>query len=159
MKRLVIVLLVISALLGLFSSALCKGELGDADAFTVYMGRTKNEVRRIAPEFTELVDNIFIVDSLVQDDDLIGLGVTFDDYNLVDNVVVLMTPGAMKLMDLKPDLNTAASAALVFMGFSSDDLIKSSTDSDGDLFLTLKGGISVLASLLSEGLYLVIASQ
>ena len=56
-KSFIIPLLVFVLSLCFAFPGFCKGELGDNDAFTTYIGRTRSEVRRIAPVFEELEES------------------------------------------------------------------------------------------------------
>ena len=85
-KTFTLVIIVILLTLCLFTPVLCKGELGDMDAFSTYIGKTRSEVRRIAPMFDEFSDTMYIGDYIEEGDDFLALVVMFDEYNLVQSV-------------------------------------------------------------------------
>ena len=158
-KRLILSFIMIIICLCSFSQALCKGEIGDNDAFSTYMGKTRTEVRRISPLFDEFSDNMYVVDWIEEDDDFLALAVMFDDYNLVCSVMVLITKGAMKIMDVEDDLFNVGAIGITQLGFTADDLVRYKTDDDGNLVFTMKKGISIIATEMSDSLYAVMSVQ
>lgn len=142
-----------------FTPVLCKGELGDNDAFSTYMGKTRSEVRRIAPTFEEFSDNLYLVDYLEEGDDFLALAVMFDEYNLVQSVMVLITKGALKILDIDESLEMIASLGAVYFGFDSDDVIRASFSKDDVYTITIKGGITIIATPLSDQVYTAMSAQ
>ena len=140
----------------------CKGSLGDKDAFSVYMGKTRTEVRRIAPKFDEFEDNMYMVDYIEDGDDFIGLGVFFDEYNLVQSVMVLVTDGLLKkvISDLPSDPNVeiATYYGTMMLGFDSNGYIRSEFDDDKYIFY-IKGGITTVTTDLGDHLYATMTAQ
>lgn len=157
-KSFMISLMVFILSLCLIIPAYCKGELGDDDAFSTYMGKTRSEVRRIAPTFEEIDDNIYCVDLVEEDDDFIMLAVKFDDYNLVESVILLITKGAMKIIEIEDTLEMAAYLGAVNFGFKSDSVLRSQPKDD-NYVLSIKGGITVVAAQMSDQAYMVMAIQ
>ena len=159
MKKALLVFFVITAVLFLTPVVSGRGELGDMDAYQTYFGKTRSEVRRISPEFEEIDDDFCVIDSIDEDGELIALAVIFDDYDLVESVVVLVSPGAMRLLDLDTDIQNAAVFGIFNLGFDTEDLIRSITNEDGDIISTFTGGITVITTTLEEGIYASITHQ
>ena len=157
-KSFLITLLVFLLSLCIIIPGYCRGELGDRDAFSTYIGKTRSEVRRIAPMFEEFENNLYCVDLIEEDDDILALAVMFDDYNLVESVILIVTKGAMKKMDIDDTLEMAASLGAVNFGFTSDSLIRSQYQDDTFL-ITIKGGITIGATQMSDETYMVMTIQ
>lgn len=158
-KKLILSFVMIIICLCSFTQAFCKGELGDMDAFSTYMGKTRSEVRRIAPMFEEFSDNMYIIDWIEEDDDFLALAVMFDDYNMVSSVMVLITKGAMKIMEVDIELINAAAIGITQLGFTADDTIRYKTTDDGNLVFSMKRGITIVATEMSDTLYAVLTAQ
>ncbi len=159
MKKSLFVFFVIMAVLFQTAVVSGRGELGDMDAYKTYIGKTRSEVRRISPEFEEIDEDFYVIDSIEEDDELVALAVIFDDYNLVESVIVLVSPGAMRLLDLDTDIQNAAVFGIVNLGFDADNMIRSITNEDGDIISTFTGGITVITTTLEEGIYASITHQ
>lgn len=157
-KSFMISLMVFIVSLCLIIPGYCRGELGDNDAFSTYIGKTRSEVRRIAPTFEELDNNIYCVDMLEEDDDFIMLAVKFDDYNLVESVILLITKGAMKILEIDDTLEMAAYLGTINFGFTSDSVLRSQLKDD-NYVITIKGGITVAATQMSDLAYMVATLQ
>ncbi len=157
-KSFMISLMVFILSLCLIIPGYCRGELGDNDAFSTYIGKTRSEVRRIAPTFEEIDDNIYCVDLLEEDDDFMILAVKFDDYNLVESIILLITKGAMKIMEIEDTLEMAASLGAVSFGFTSESVLRSQLKDD-NYILNIKGGITVIATQMSDQAYMVASIQ
>ena len=159
MKRKLILLISVMLLFCHFSTICAKGELGDRDAFKTYIGKTRTEVRRISPIFDEMTDEQYIVDYIGEDGEMLALSVLFDDYNLVGAVSVLITKGALKIMDLDDDLDSATAFGVISLGFKGDDILERNETDDGKIVMSLKGGITVIGFEMSDRLYAIMGMQ
>ena len=157
-KSFMISLMVFILSLCLIIPGYCKGELGDNDAFSTYIGKTRSEVRRISPAFEELTDNLYCVDLIEEGDDFIMLAVSFDDYNLVQSVIIMITKGAMKIINIDNTLEMAASFGSVSFGFTSDSIIRAQLKDD-TFAINIKGGITVAATQINDQTYMVMTIQ
>ena len=158
-KSFIIPLLVFVLSLCFAFPGFCKGELGDNDAFTTYIGRTRSEVRRIAPVFEELEDDIYVVDLIEEDEEILALAVSFDDYNLVQSVIILVTKGALKIIGIEDSLENVAALGVFNLGFTEDSIKEFEINDDGNFVINIKGGINVVATELSDTTYMVVSFQ
>ncbi len=158
-KSFIITLLVFLLSLCFVFPGFCKGELGDNDAFSTYIGRTRSEVRRIAPVFEELTDNLYCVDLSEVDDEVLMLAVSFDDYNLVQAVIFIMTRGLLTRNDIDDSLKMAAYFGAIGFGFDIDNSVRNSGYEDESYVINIKGGITVVATELSDTTYMVMSVQ
>lgn len=158
-KTFIITLLVFVLSLCFVFPGFCKGELGDNDAFTTYIGRTRSEVRRIAPVFEELTDNLYCIDLSEVDDEVLMLAVSFDDYNLVQAVIFIMTKGILTKNDIDDSLKMAAYFGAIGFGFDIDNSVRNSRYEDESYVINIKGGIDVVATELSDTTYMVMSVQ
>ena len=140
------------------AAAYGKGGIGDNDAFSTYIGKSKTEVRKIAPSFEDWDDGLYIVDSMVDGDDLMGILVSVDKNNIVEGVTILVSSGLLKAVDLDDNKIGAATFGLITLGFDAEDIIKT-TDENDSLILILKKDVYVGVNELSSGLYMIAAIQ
>ena len=159
MKKKLFLFMSFILLLCQFSVVNAKGELGDNDAFKTYIGKTRSEVRRISPIFDELADDQYLVDCIIEDDELLGISVMFDDYNLVQAVSILVSKGALKKMGIDTDLETATFIGAINLGFESKDVLNIKISDDGEYVLSIKGGITVIGIEMSDNLYAIMGMQ
>ena len=94
MNRKSLLVMVVLALLNIVSGVYAKGALKNGDAYSVYMGISKETVSRIAPAFEELYEDYYLVDYYDHGgDDFLALAVEFDEGETVESVDILITTG------------------------------------------------------------------
>ncbi|MBR6089205.1 MAG: hypothetical protein IKP86_04670 [Anaerolineaceae bacterium] len=159
MKKISLLFVLLVLVSCMFSTSVqAKGGLGDNDAFSAYYGKTKSEVRKIAPSLSEWEDGFYIVDAVSDEDEILAILLKFDKYNVVDGVIVLVTSGILKDLDLENSLVGAGTIGLITLGFEADDIKRTSTEND-NLYLYLRSGIYVGVTELYTNIYMITALQ
>lgn len=98
MNRKVLLLVVFIILLCSVSTVFSKGTLVDHDAFETYWGKSKDQVKLIAPYVEEMENGLFCVDGSIIGGSIIVLSVNFNENDIVNAVGVIFENNALDYM-------------------------------------------------------------
>lgn len=127
MKKSLLLLFALIALLVFSLPVFAKGGIEDGDAFDTYMGKTMEEVKAIAPYFEQETEQCYEIDS----NDICSLTVMFGENGKVESLFLVMKIGLSDYADDPIFQIKAVIVGLRELGISNRELLDIDTiDSD-----------------------------
>ncbi len=157
-KSLSILFIVVIILLSQASIVSARGRLSDENIFYTYIGKSRPEVRNIAPAFSQIDDDYYLIDYLEFGNDcLIVLAAEFDEYDCVEAVDIHLTKSAINEISVRSGLKNYGwwDFAVDLFGLAVDIWDISAMDedpNDPDVILDsyLRGKVAKGVSMLDE---------
>lgn len=121
--------LVILAILSSLSTAYAKGEITDFDAFQTYMGKSKSQVKMLRPDAEEFASNLYDVDVIKSEDNVLAkLEVNFDDNNKVNAVAVVLKNEYISSLGVDTNLPDITLLGSEILGINIDTIVNQKAD-------------------------------
>ena len=152
MKKIILVLLLCLILIQVSPSA-ARGLIFDYDAFGVYFGKTKSEVRQINPNYTYVESDCYHLDTFAG----MHMFAIFEN-NRVSELFMAIPDFVLKEMDLKNSVDEALDLGAYLMGLNLDNKMLN-FDDNGNYYQVFFDGVGCSSSYsYKDGVYIILCT-